>query len=307
MAAMVRYSTKRAAAPTRRASFEPPRHLSSHPGRRRPRRNRDGDRHDLCAAGRAGRGLQRKRTVRGPLLPVRSRHKLPGALSHGLCSLGCDGTPCPSGTTCSDLSRSKTGARPAIPGGCRSVCLRVGATVAAAPTSCAASYRRSRAARRPAEPTPSAGPVLPPSPPTWGPAVRARWHARSFGLRTWQLSCARPARVCSAACATESDCPSSAACAAFASASPPAPTAPRCLARCDASHPAVIRYWLAGRQTAAGSWLHAPRQRVWRHRLCSPSLQRPADCPGGACTCLAPRRSAPASIAPDAPTAELSK
>ena len=89
------------------------------------------------------------------------------------------------------------------------------------------------------------------------------------------------------ACATESDCPSSAACAAFASASPPAPTAPRCLARCDASHPCgdpLLACLAANGSGGLGFTLpgSAPGVTVCAPRRCS----APADCPGGTCTLL---------------------
>ena len=212
----------------------------------------------------------------------------PGALSHGLCSLGCDGTPCPSGTTCLDLSRSKTGGGASdtwrlpqcVPscggdGGCRPdfLCRELPTLKSGEKAGGAYTFGRACFAAQPADV--GAGCALPDG--TLDPSACALGSCLTLGLRG----------VCSAACATESDCPSSAACAAFASASPPAPTAPRCLARCDASHPCgdpLLACLAANGSGGLGFTLpgSAPGVTVCAPRRCS----APADCPGGTCTLL---------------------
>ncbi len=212
----------------------------------------------------------------------------PGALSHGLCSQGCDGTACPSGTTCVDLSRSKSGSAasdawrlpqcvPSCGGdaGCRPdfLCRELPTLKSGEKAGGAYVFARACFAALPGE----VGAACTLSDGTLDPTACALGSCLALGLRG----------LCSATCASESDCPSSAACAAFASVSPPAPPAPRCLARCDATHPCSdpllscqtenplggLGFTLPG--SAAGVSVCAPKR-------CS----APADCPGGSCTAL---------------------
>jgi PKD repeat protein len=212
----------------------------------------------------------------------------PGALNRGLCSLGCDGTPCPSGTTCMDLSRSKTGSAAMdtwrLPQ-CVPVC---GSDVSCRPdflcrelpilksgekAGGAYAFGRACFAAQPGDVGASC--TLPDS--TLDPTACALGTCLSLGLRG----------VCSAACSSESDCPSTAACAAFGSASPPAPPAPRCLARCDATHPCsdpLLACQAAGGSGGLGFALPGAAAGV---TVCAPKrCSTPTDCPGGACTVL---------------------
>lgn len=212
----------------------------------------------------------------------------PGALSHGLCSLGCDGTACPNGTTCVDLSRSKTGTAAAdtwrspqcVPvcggdGGCRPdfLCRELPTLKTGERAGGAYVFGRACFAAQPGDVGASC--TLPDG--TLDPTACALGTCLSLGLRG----------VCSAACVSESDCPSTAACAAFSSATPPAPPTPRCLARCDATHPCSDPLLSCQAATSSGGLGFTLPGSPAGVTVCAPKRCSTAtDCPGGTCTPL---------------------
>lgn len=216
----------------------------------------------------------------------------PGGLAHGLCTVGCDGTPCPTGTVCLDLSRSSTMVDGGVPdrwrqptcvspcggdAGCRSdfLCRELPLLKPGEARGGAFAYGSACFAATPADVGASC--ALPDGSPD--PTACAMGLCAPLGLRN----------VCSAACTTASDCPSSAACAVWTGPAPPAPTGGRCLARCDATHPCsdpllacqaasssgALGFTLPGAGVPAGTTICSPRR-------CSGA----ADCPGGKCTPL---------------------
>lgn len=215
----------------------------------------------------------------------------PDGLSAGLCTRSCDGTACPNGSACLDLSRS---AAPLLPDGgpdpdtwrqpiCVPVCTndascRADLLCRELPLLNASEY---------------AGGAY-----TWGRACFARVpggvgdscirgdeqpdpSACAFGI------CDRLGLrdLCTAPC--ETSCPASAACVVFNGPVPPAPAPSRCLARCDMLHPCsdpLLDCLSANAIGALGFKLpaEAPGTLVCAPRRCTAAT----DCPGGQCVSL---------------------
>lgn len=210
-----------------------------------------------------------------------------GALSHGLCSQSCDGTACPDGTTCIDLSRS-TGNSDAgttdpwrqplcVPScggdaGCRSdfFCRELPVLKPGEKAGGAFVFGRGCFAESPADVGVSCN--LPDG--TGNPTACAMGLCLNLGLRG----------LCSAACTTAGDCPSNAACAAFSGPGAPAPTGPRCVARCDAMHPCSDPLLACQAADASGGLGFTLPGAMSGTTVCTPKrCTGPSDCPGGSC------------------------
>jgi len=215
----------------------------------------------------------------------------PAGLRAGLCSRGCDGTACPAGSVCVDLSRSAVQAvadggaasdswrRPlCVPScgndmGCRGdlVCRELPLLYNGASAGGAYSWGRACYIGVPGGVGASciSGDEKP------DPSACALGLCEGLGLRD----------LCTAPC--DVPCPGSAACAAWNSTTPPAPAAPRCLARCDATHPCgdpLLDCLPAGASGGLGFQLpgEPPSTTVCAPRRCTTL----ADCPGGRCVAL---------------------
>jgi hypothetical protein len=211
----------------------------------------------------------------------------PGALSHGLCSQGCDGKPCPDGTACIDLSRSSGGTDagtgdawrqplcvPSCGGdtGCRSdfLCRELPILKPGERAGGAFSFGRACFAEHPGEIGASCN--LPDG--SQNPTACALGSCLNLGLRG----------LCSAACTTASDCPSSAACAAFTGPGAPAPASPRCVARCDAMRPCADPLTACQAADASGGLGFTLPGAAVGTTVCTPKrCTGAADCPGGSC------------------------
>ena len=210
-----------------------------------------------------------------------------GALSHGLCSQGCDGVACPSGSACIDLSRSSGGSDAGVgdpwrqplcvpscggDAGCRSdfLCRELPVLKPGEKAGGAFSFGRACFAEAPADVGASCN--LPDG--TQNHTACALGQCLDLGLRG----------LCSAACTTASDCPSTAACAAFSGPGAPAPPSPRCVARCDAMRPCSDPLLACQPADASGGLGFTLPGSPVGTTVCTPKrCTVPADCPGGSC------------------------
>lgn len=209
-----------------------------------------------------------------------------GGLGSGLCTQSCDGTACPTGSVCIDLSRT---APPPTDAGVSGDAWRQPICVPGCTMD--ASCRGDLVCRE--------LPVLNPG-------------QRAGGTYTWKSACfaQQPGGVgdsclssddkpeptncalamcdglglrnlCTAPCAA--GCPTTAACATWNSTALPAPPAPRCVARCDAMHPCsdpLLDCLPSGGTGALGFTLTEPAgTTVCAPRRCTAAI----DCPGGQC------------------------
>ncbi len=210
-----------------------------------------------------------------------------GALSHGLCSQGCDGVACPSGSACIDLSRS-TGSPDAgtsdawrrplcVPScggdaGCRSdfLCRELPVLKPGEKAGGAFTFGSACFAEQPAD----VGASCNHPDGAQNAQACALGICLDLGLRG----------LCSATCTVASDCPSTAACAAFTGTTAPAPPSPRCVARCDAMHPCSDPLLACQAANATGSLGFSLPGAAMGTTVCTPKrCSGPADCPGGSC------------------------
>lgn len=219
----------------------------------------------------------------------------PGGLAAGLCTRSCDGTSCPAGSVCSDLSRTQG----MVPMGGTADAFRRPICVPA----CGTGKCRADLVCRDL-------PVLPPDGKagdafSWGRGCFAQVPGGVGAAclltdgKTDNLACASGLceglglrGLCSAGCSMTVPCPSEAACATWNTPTlPPAPTAPRCLARCDAMRPCsdpLFDCLTGGGPGPLGFRLmtEPASTTVCGPRRCSSDT----DCPGGRCVLLGTTR-----------------
>jgi hypothetical protein len=214
----------------------------------------------------------------------------PGGLAVGLCTRSCDGSACPTGSVCLDLSRS-------VPmmtdGGVAEDAWRQPLCV---PSCTESTGCRGDFSCRELPLLPSgqhAGGAY-----TWGRACFADLPggigASCLGIdqKPAPTSCVLGLceglglrNLCSEACDGGAVCPQSASCATWKGTTTPAPAGPRCLARCDATHPCsdpLLDCLLPGGTGSLGFTL--PTGEPAGTTVCAPRrCALPADCPGGQC------------------------
>lgn len=212
-----------------------------------------------------------------------------GGLSSGLCTQSCDGTACPTGSVCVDLSRTAPPPTDAgvsgeawrqpicVPGctldpSCRGdlVCRELPVLNPGQPAGGTYTWKSGCFAPKPG----GVGDSCLGSDDKPDPASCALAMCDGLGLRN----------LCTAPCAP--GCPTTAACATWNSTLLPAPPAPRCVARCDATHPCadpLLDCLPSGGTGALGFTLTEPAGTT----VCAPRrCTAPTDCPGGQCLLL---------------------